>query len=78
MQMDEAMPERADLSSKLAAAGNSAGLTLKPMTHRDILVQQKMEVELRLDNINKAIEALDANPNIESVLDLLGRTIGRF
>ena len=55
-----------------------AASSLKPMSHRDVLVQQKREVETRLENINKAIEALDANPNIEAVLDLLGRTIGRF
>lgn len=40
-------------------------------TMRERFLQQKGELTQRLANINAAIEALDANPTFEKVLDVV-------
>lgn len=43
------------------------------MNTRKVLEAKKNQLEENLKNINAAIEALDQNPNVEKVLDLLSK-----
>ena len=44
-----------------------------PPTLRERLLQQKAALAARLADVDKAIEALDANPNFEQVLDVIDK-----
>ena len=42
---------------------------------RDSLCSKRASLEAQLEDVNKAIAALDANPGVEQVLDLVSKTI---
>lgn len=44
-------------------------------TAREQLTSKKRSLEQKLGDVNAALEALDANPEIEKVLTLVGRTV---
>ncbi len=44
----------------------------KPMTPRDRLEAKKRQLEAELQNVNNALEALTAHPDIEKVFELVG------
>jgi hypothetical protein len=58
------------------APGCETGLAqaqIYPPTLRERLIQQKAALAARLTDVDAAIKALDANPNFESVLDVIGK-----
>ena len=48
-------------------------IATRRMNTREHLEARKEQLEEQLKNINNAIEALDQNPNVEKVLDLLSK-----
>lgn len=64
---------RDDLA-KMVAAGTMAEILQSPrqMTPRDRLEQKKRHLEAELSNVNNALEALTAHPDIEKVFELVG------
>lgn len=42
---------------------------------RDQLAEKKKRLTIQLEQVDAALEALDANPEIERVLTLVGRTV---
>lgn len=66
-----------DLMSMIQAkqdmgCGAQANAPYNP-TLRERLIAQKADLTQRLANVTNAIEALDANPNFEQVLDVIGK-----
>lgn len=55
---------------KVAQCEASIGNPYRP-TLRENLLTQKADLTARLSNIEAAIQALDANPNFEAVLDVV-------
>ena len=47
----------------------------RQMSVRERLVQNKRHLEAQLTHVNAALAGLDENPNVEKVLELLGRAI---
>jgi hypothetical protein len=64
-----------DMAMEKAASQYAGGIAGQPYnpTLRERLISQKAELTARLSNIDAAITALDANPNFESVLDVVGK-----
>jgi chaperonin cofactor prefoldin len=58
----------------LLAAKQEAGLAQTPrqMTPRERLEQKKRYLEAELGNVNRALDALTAHPDIEKVFELVG------
>lgn len=50
-----------------------AGAARYQPTLRERLVAQKADLTQRLADLDNAISALDANPNFEQVLDVIGK-----
>ena len=58
--------------SEIGYAGAGQAIPRR-MNTREALEQKKIYLEEQLRNVNNAIEALDQNPNVEKVLDLLSK-----
>lgn len=55
-----------------AEQANMAAMNPKVMTPRDRLEQKKRYLEAELTNVNAALDALTAHPDIEKVFELVG------
>jgi len=55
-------------------SGQSLGRPRK-MSMKEKLFQEKSHIEARLSTINEALAALEANPQVEKVLEILSRAI---
>lgn len=53
--------------------GMVAGQPCRAPTVRERLEQQKQEMTRQLEKVNAAIDALDSNPGVAEVLELLGK-----
>jgi hypothetical protein len=62
------MADLAQAKQAEAIGGRSYNPTL-----RERLIAQKADLSQRLDNVENAIQALDANPNFEQVLNVIGK-----
>lgn len=70
------MPDEAYEPDELAiptAGIGYAGKLARRASPLEMLKRRKFETEKSLENINKAIEALEANPQITNILELLSK-----
>jgi len=63
---------RDELLRYAAGSPAEAPMSPKPMTPRDRLEAKKRQLEAELQNVNNALEALTAHPDIEKVFELVG------
>jgi hypothetical protein len=62
-----------EASPSQAIMGIGGRLT-KP-SHREQLVEAKKELELRLQHVTEAITALDKHPEVEYVMEAIGKAL---
>lgn len=55
----------------LNACGPADAQALRPLTLRESLANRKYQLESQLTDVNEALAALEANPDIETVLNLV-------
>lgn len=65
------MYDRPETGSMIAECAKSDRMP----SAREQLNRKKASLESQLEDVNAAISALDANPEIEKVLTLVGRTV---
>lgn len=70
-----------ELDNVKEAPANTAGMLARQISSpnlTDRLENEKQILEARLAEVNEAIAALKANPEIERVLNLVGRVKSRY
>jgi len=63
---------RDDLMKFAAEVGGGLAQSPRSMTPRERLEQKKRYLESELSNVNAALDALTAHPDIEKVFELVG------
>ena len=64
-----------DYGMEKAAYAGEIGMALRNPSPRERLQEKRKVLETELTAVNAAIQALDANPNIEQVMTLVQRAL---
>ena len=67
-------PGEVEYAAKIAALGRVGGRLSRP-TQTQILEEKKRGLESELERVNKALDALKAHPEIETVMNLVAQAL---